>query len=326
MNIKPHVFEAIRLFSGRNILFVILAASLLFGGCSSVNDNTAKTLEKQIELQQVRHELTTEPVISEKKTVPELEQMGDTYFRKGDINRAYLYYLKGLNVEPNRISLLQKQGRLLIRKKKYAEAELVYGRLTPLAGDDPQTLAGHSMAYFGQGRFEEAEQGFLAALAKKEDDWQAHEYLGLIHSQKQEYDEAIAQFKTALAYKPRDLSITNNLAVTCYLNGDFAEATRLLENLAARTKDRKIYNNLALAHFQLGHYDIALEYFKKGSDNEAAAYNNMGQEYLFAKKFEKAIEAFDKAIALNPKYYTAAQKNMDQAKRQLASVLAKAEE
>ena len=308
------------------LLFVILAASPLLGGCSSVADNSAKTLEKQIELQQVRHELTTEQATTDKKTAPELEQMGDTYFRRGDINRAYLYYIKGLNAEPNRVSLLQKQGRLLIRKKKYAEAEQVYARLMPLAGDDPMTLAGQSMVFFGQGRFEEAEQGFLAALAKKDDDWQAHEYLGLLHSQKQEYDQAIARFKTALARRPKDMSITNNLAVTCYLNGDFAEAVRLLENLASATKDRKVYNNLALAHFQMGHYDIALENFKKGSENEAAAYNNMGQEYLFAKKYEKAIEAFDKAIALNPKYYAAAQKNMDQAKRQLASVLVKVEE
>lgn len=308
------------------LLFFIILAPLLAAGCSSVSDNTAKTLEKQIELQQVRYELATEAVVSEKKTASEFEQIGDNYLRKGDINRAYLYYLKGLNTEPNKVSLLQKQGRLLIKKKKYAEAERVYGRLTPLAGDDPHTLVGKSMVFFGLGRFEEAEKGFLAALAKKGNEWQAHEYLGLIHSQKQEYDQAIALFKTALAYKPKDLSTTNNLAVTCYLNGDFTEAVRLLENLAATTKDRRIYNNLALAHFQLGNYENSLEYFKKGSDNEAAAYNNMGKEYLLARKYEKAIEAFDKAIALNPKYYAAAQKNMDQAKRQLANVLAKTEQ
>lgn len=35
-------------------------------------------------------------------------------------------------------------------------------------------------------------------------------------------------------------------------------------------------------------FDQALEYFKIGSDSEAAAYNNMGQEYLSAQKYEKA--------------------------------------
>ena len=308
------------------ILACFMLAPLLSAGCSSRSDNTAATLEKQIELQQIRHEMTAGPVVSGRKTAAEFEQMGDTCLRRGDINRAYLYYLKGLNEEPERVSLLQKQGRLLVKKKKYAEAEQVYSRLMPLAGDDPQTLAGRSMVFFGQGRFEEAEEGFLAALTKKDSDWQAHQYLGLIHSRKQEYEQAIARFRTALASRPKDPGITNNLAVTCYLNGDFAEAARLLEILAAATKDRRIFNNLALAHFRLGNYEAALDHFKKGSENEAAAYNNLGQEYLFAKKYEKAIEAFDQAIALNPKYYVAAQRNMEQAKRQLATVLAKAEQ
>ena len=38
-----------------------------------------------------------------------------------------------------------------------------------------------------------------------------------------------------------------------------------------------------------------------------AAYY-MGQEYLSAQKYEKAIEAFNKAVTLNPKYYAATQK------------------
>ena len=324
MNLKSPIFPTIRILS-RHIFFVIIVPFLL-AGCSSVSDNTAKTLEKQIELQQARHELATDTPVAEKRTVAEFERLGDNYFRKGDINRAYLYYLKGLNAEPNMVSLLQKQGRLLIKKKKYAEAEQIYNKLVPLAGDEPRTLVGQSMVHFALGRYAEAEQGFLAALAKKDDEWQAHEFLGLIHSQKQEYVQAIAWFKRALAYKPMDESITNNLAVSCYLNGDFAEAVRLLEKLAAKTKDPKIYNNLALSHFQLGRYDNALENFKKGSNKEAAAYNNMGQEYLLAKKYEKAIEAFDKAITLNPKYYTEAQKNMELAQRQLASVLARTDQ
>lgn len=323
MNIKSFISQS-RCISRHIPLFIIF--TLLLTGCSSVSDNTAKILEKQIELQQIQHELATVPLDSGKKTAAEFEQLGDNYLRRGDINRSYMYYLKGLNTEPDRVSLLQKQGRLLLKKKKYAEAEQVYGRLVSLAGKDPKTLVGQSMVYFAQGRYAEAEQGFLAVLAKKNDEGQAHEYLGLIHSQKQEYDQAITRFRKALAYKPKDVSITNNLAVTFYLNGDFAEAVRLLENLAATNKDQKVYNNLALAHFQLNHHDKALESFKKGSDNEAVAYNNLGQEYLYAKKYEKAIAAFDKAISLNPKYYAAAQKNMDLAKRQMASALAKAEQ
>ncbi|OGR13255.1 MAG: hypothetical protein A2097_12095 [Desulfobacula sp. GWF2_41_7] len=300
------------------VLSLIILAPVFMSGCSYLQNNTtANTLEKQIELQQIEHELAAEPESTEKKTAAEFEGQGDRFLQRGDINRAYMYYVKGLGVEPDNVSLLHKQGMLLIKKNKFVEAEQIYEKLFTLAEKDPRTLAGRSKAYFGQGKFEEAEQGFLAALAIKSDDWQAHEYLGLIYSQRQQYDKAISRLKTALGYKPNNVSVGNNLAVTYYLNGDFNEAARLFRNLTAKNGDKKIHNNLALAYFQLGQYENALESFKKGASNEAAAYNNMGREYLFAKKYNEAIEAFEKAIVLNPKYYASAQKNLDLARREL---------
>ena len=295
---------------------------LFLSGCSYFQNDTSSNLDKQIELQQIQHELASEPVAVDKKTAMEFEQIGDRYIQNGDTNRAYLNYMKGLGTEPNNISLLHKQGSLLIKKNKFIEAAQVYDRLLSLAEKDPQALSGRSKAYFGQGKIAEAELGFLAALEINKNDWQAHEYLGLISSQKQEYDKALTHFKTALTYKPNDISISNNLAVTYYLNGNFKEAAHLLSALAPTTNDRKIYNNLALTYFQLGHYQNALEAFKKGSSNEAAAYNNIGQEYLYSKKYNEAIESFEKAISLHPKFYPSAQKNLEQAKHELSYVLA----
>lgn len=304
-------------------IFSIIFATVVIGGCSSLPNSTTNTLEKQIELQRIQYELATEPDISDKKTAEEFEKLGDRYFRKGDINRAYLYYVKGLGTEPDNVSLLHKQGLLLIKKNKYGEAEQIYEKLRTLAGQDSCILAGLGAAYFGQGKFDEAEHAFLAAVEIKKAEWLAHEYLGLIYSQRQEFDKAVTMFKTALGYRPNNVSIVNNLAVTCYLNGNFNEAVRLLRVLAATTNDRRIHNNLALAYFQFGSYENALESFKKGSETEAAAYNNMGQEYLFIRKNHEAIEAFEKAIALHPKFYPSAQKNLELAKHQLSTDIAK---
>ncbi len=301
----------------------ILAALLFLNGCSYFQNDSDYYLDKQIERQQIQHELISEPISQEIRTAAEFEKQGDLYLLKGDINRAYIYYVKGLGVEPDNVSIIHKQGALLLRKAKYVEAETVYEKLLAIDSNDPLALEGQGKAYFGLGKFPEAERFFLAALEIKSEQWQSHEFLGLIYSRQQEYEQAINHLKTAQAYQPRNISISNNLAVTYYLNGNFKEAVPLFKGLAKNSKKQKIHNNLALAYFQLGFYEEALESFKRGSDNEAVAYNNIGYEFLSHKKYVEAIQAFEKAIDLYPKFYPSAQKNLEIAKHALSKSVTK---
>ena len=289
---------------------VIVTALFLLTNCASSQDKTGANLERQIKLQQIEQQLIAEPASKEKRTAAEFEEQGDRYLLKGDSNRAYIYYAKGLGVAPDNVSLIHKQGALLLKKGKFAEAEAVYEKLLTVNNKNSVALEGRGKAYFGQGKFTEAEQDFLTALAISSEQWQSHEFLGLIYSRRQEYDQAINRFKTVLGQQPRNESISNNLAVTYYLNGNFQEAVLLLKGLVKTTQNRKVYNNLALASFQLGLYDEALDAFKRGSENEAVAYNNMGSEFLTSKKYKKAIQAFEKAIDLHPKFYPSAQNNL----------------
>jgi Flp pilus assembly protein TadD len=304
-------------------LLLMIITGVFLSSCSYLQNSTGSNLERQIELQHIQQDLLSEPIAEENRTAAEFEEIGDRYILQGDINRAYLYYVKGLGVEPDKASLLHKQGTLLLKKNKYAQAEPVYRRLLSLDGKDALAHEGLGKTCFGQGKYLEAEQAFLAALAIRPDLWQAHEFLGLIESQRQDYPQAINHFKTALTKKPGRLSISNNLAVTYYLNGNFDDAARVLRELPATT-NRKVYNNLALAYFQQGYYQNALASFKKGTGNEAVAYNNMGYEYLSVKKYSEAIEALQKAIDLHPKFYPSAQKNLNQAQRELSNPLTEA--
>jgi tetratricopeptide (TPR) repeat protein len=298
---------------------VILTALFFLSSCSSVQDKSGYNLEKQIELQQVQHEMISEPIAKEKRTAVEFEELGDRYLLKGDINRAYLYYTKGLGVDPDNLSITHKQGALLLKKSKFIEAETVYEKLLATNNRDPLALEGRGKAYFGQGKDAEAEQDFLATLEISSEQWQSHEFLGLISSRRQEYDQAINRFKIALAHQPRSVSIGNNLAVTYYLNGNFKEALPLIKGFAKTSDNRKVYNNLALVSFQLGLYNEAMDAFKRGSENDAMAYNNMGYEFLTHKKYSEAIQAFEKAIELYPKFYPSAQKNLAIAKHALSN-------
>jgi len=321
-NDRRNLFQYLEKLSG---ILVILAVPLLLGGCAAFQNDTSYNIEKQIERQQMQHELKSETVPEENRTAAEYEEMGDRYLLRGDINRAYIYYIKGLGVEPDNVSMRHKQGTLLLKKSKFVEAEAVYTELLESNSEDSVALEGRGKASFGQGKLAEAEHDFLAALEIKSDQYQSYEFLGLICSGRQEYNLAINRFKTALIYQPLNERIRNNLAVTYYLNGDFKEAVRLFQVLAKTSSNSKIYNNLALAYFQLGFYEEAMDAFKRGSENEAAAYNNMGYQFLTSKKYRDAIQAFEKAIDLYPKFYPYAQKNLGIAKQGLSNALAGAE-
>jgi tetratricopeptide (TPR) repeat protein len=69
----------------------------------------------------------------------------------------------------------------------------------------------------------------------------------------------------------------------------------------------------ALALGKLGDYSGAYKAFKKAG-NEATAKNNMGYIYLLDGKTADAVQAFEKAIELNPAFYAKAHDNLDAAR------------
>lgn len=304
----------------------ILLFLFLMNGCAALQSDSDYNLEKQIQRQQIQHDIMSDPVERDTRTAGELEELGDRYLVRGDINRAYIYYMKGLGVEPDNVSITHKQGALLLRKNKFIEAETVYKKLLAVDSKDAIALEGLGKAYFFLGKLMESEPLFLTVLENKPDQWQAHEFLGLIYSRQQKYDQAKERFYEALSFQPRNVSVNNNLGVTFYLSGNFEEAARIFKGLTTISNKRIIHNNLALAYFRIGRFDEALESFKQGADVEAMAYNLMGCEFLIDKKYEQAVEAFEQAIELYPKFYPSAHKNLDVARRELSKATATTEQ
>jgi Flp pilus assembly protein TadD len=300
---------------GWRVLLLVLIPAVLTG-CASSKPETAN-LEKLIERQQQMEMLNSEPEKQETLTLEQYEAIGDRYLQNNDINRAYFNYMKALAIEPENLPLLHKQGKLLIKKEKYADGEKVFRKILSISADDALAHEGLGRSLLGQKKTAEAEEAFLAAIAINKEQWQTHHFLALVYSSRQEYDKAVVEFKLALSSRPQDSSILNNLAITYYLQGEYEAAEIILRALAKSSQQKRVYNNLAITYVQLGRYDEALNAFKKGSKNEASAYNNIGIEYLKHERYEEAIWAFEKAIALNPQFYPAANANLDLARKAL---------
>ena len=91
-------------------------------------------------------------------------------------------------------------------------------------------------------------------------DWRLHSALGSAYDQNGQFDQARTQYNAALAQKPGELSVLNNLGMSYALQGDLktAEATlRKASQAAGATSNQRIRQNLALVVGLQGRFDEA---------------------------------------------------------------------
>jgi tetratricopeptide (TPR) repeat protein len=94
------------------------------------------------------------------------------------------------------------------------------------------------------------------------------------------------------------------------LTGYLEEGKKLREKDKNKSnkKDAKKYNNLGVASFHNGVFDMAKSQFLEAIklDPEfAEAYNNLGLAYTEIDEEEQATEAFSKAVSINPELHAA---------------------
>jgi len=288
-------------------LIITLMAGIL-SGCAAQEQNLRT---------QGRYENLFEP--ADKKTLPEMtsdefEKSGDAFLSRGNLPRALVQYEKSLQLNPNNIELVYKKGLLFVIGGLNEDAIKEFQKVIKRRPWHALAYKGMGQALFQMKKYDEAEKNFRDAIARDPKLWKAHNSLGIIYDYKKRYDMAIHNYNKAISLKPDEGFLYNNLGVSWSLAGDYEKAINAF-NTALETKysKSKTYNNLGMALSKLGRYREALEAFRKGG-NEAQAYNNLGCIYLEEGRFEKATTCFEKAIEINPGFYTRASENLKKAR------------
>jgi len=99
--------------------------------------------------------------------------------------------------------------------------------------------------------------------------------------------------------------------ITKLSEGDFDSASEFLEKAVEDDSNPEKIRMLAVSQYNQKNYDEAEKNFKKlikeDQDNSFSYYNNLANVYRDQKKFEEAIEYYQKSIEVNPQYETAYQ-------------------
>ncbi|MGD9824332.1 tetratricopeptide repeat protein [Desulfobacter sp.] len=294
------------------IIFMVISVT----GCSSLKNDSGPWSRNQVDLQKVIDaqmkfkEVKAEPDVVPELTADEYAKRADQFLRNNDTGSAFINYARALEADPDNTRLLFSQALLLLDKGLYSAASLKFKRILEIDPENARAFEGIGQCCFGLEKPDDAQAAFTRAVKIDPGLWKSHSYLGLLAGHRKEFSASIAHYTRALALKPDNIDLVNNLAVSYYLAGDYGQAVILLSKAVQKKGTHKrILNNLALSYCRIGEYDKALTTFL-GTADEAAAYNNIGYEYLLNRRYEDAVAAFEKALFINPVFYEKAYNNL----------------
>jgi Flp pilus assembly protein TadD len=166
-----------------------------------------------------------------------------------------------------------------------------------------------AIALYKKGQYDEAIAEYRRAIALKPDLAGAHYWLGVAFYAKRQYDEAIAEYRSAIALKPDYAEAHNNLGSVLYRMGKSDEAIAEYRKAIALKPDfAYAHNNLGLALANKGQFDEAIAEYRKAialKPDDAYAHNNLAQALHFKGQHDDAIAEYRKFIALKPDDATA---------------------
>ncbi|MBL8794249.1 MAG: tetratricopeptide repeat protein [Planctomycetia bacterium] len=135
---------------------------------------------------------------------------------------------------------------------------------------------------------------------------QVHLDRGNAHLDAKRYDEAIAEFTTALKHSPRDAGIFCNRALAHQGKGDSLRALADLASAMQHKPDLSTpYVIRAGIYYGQGDLDRSLADNTKAlqlNPRDAVTWNNRGTLYSRQGRHDQALADYDEAIRLNPKY------------------------
>jgi len=172
--------------------------------------------------------------------------------------------------------------------------------------DEAITYAQHPMDRSVDAARRLAQQGL--DLAQYEELLGEIEYFkGQIEILDENYSEAIAHFKRAIKYNPKDGASYNDIALCMVELGKIDEAFRYFDQgIEAEPDYANIYHNKGWLLNKIGKYREAISYFKKTLELEPerpVTYENLAYALGHLGDYEGSLNAYRKALELlKPEY------------------------
>ena len=162
------------------------------------------------------------------------------------------------------------------------------------------------VALFEKGQMDAAISQCQEAIRLKPSYAEARNNLGVVIAKKGQADKAISQYQEAIRLKPDDANAYNNLGYLWAEHGENLDQARAMIEKAVKLepKNAAFLDSMGWVLLKLNRPREALDYLLKAIENsgqpDASLYKHLGDIYAALNQREKAAEAWSKSLSVEP--------------------------
>lgn len=211
------------------------------------------------------------------------------------------------------IELTLNDAIVLIEEKNFVEAKLILVKLLETDGNNSEIWRNLGLCNINLDLLERAFLDFKRAAELNDEDATAWYYLGLMSEKLGNYEFCEQCYLKVIKLRPDYLDAYKNLVVMYMQTGQSAKIEKYEKDIyELGSGDYQIFYMLGTIYMATKRYEKAIEFFEKAIElnpnnpNLALLLNNLGSANLALARLYKATEAFEKSLeadSTNPTTY-----------------------
>ena len=298
-----------------NTILMLFAVSIVLSGCSTTSTvPDQKNYSENFSDIDDFYDGQSGLVYSNKEspeTAKEIIAAGDAALAQGKLDEALYQYVKAVDLDNSSDTALYKIGDIHAERGNTEKAKKAYEMVFEINPDNAGAHEGLGQLLLGQRKYDEARYHLTTAEASGAvGSWRLYNSLGVMADLGNDYQQAIIYYDKALDLQPELPLILNNMGYSRYMLGDWDSAERYYKKAVVNDKYfERAWRNLGLLYVRQGNYEDAVSAFTQ-VENLPEAYNDIGFICMLNGKHDISEAFFKRAIKLAPRYYEAANNNL----------------
>lgn len=231
-------------------------------------------------------------------------QLAETYLAMKAYDNALAQFEKAKSISKNPQFVLRRMADVYLQQNQMEKAIPIYKSLAEAKDATAREYDSLGSAYQKNLQLAEAEHTFRRMAEQFSADPFAHYRLGLFYGYVRKSDRAVAELERALTLKPNDPVILKALSNAYHQRGDFTNAARTAEQLAAmlpNDMEQKAY--LAVMYDAVGRRSEAETLYRAvltSNPKHLLALNNLAALMTQEGKLNQALALGEQAVAIAP--------------------------